>query len=135
MKYVLLTFLWSVSFSALANVVGTWVYSGSGCRNASLDADSHVSRAPESSEVGGTVVDEAVFVFKSDGTASMDAVFSDGERSKESGTYTLQGDDLTINEWDADLRVVDGRILIHDSEGDSLCSSNQKFVYILAPVD
>ena len=42
MKFLLII-LSVFSFSVSADVVGTWLFSGSGCRDNDLSADSHVS--------------------------------------------------------------------------------------------
>ena len=129
---LLLTFLMTLSFSAFADVTGTWAYSGSGCRDSSLDPDSHRSKIPSSGE---TMVSEAIFTFNRDGTAEMKATFEDGGKSHEKGTYTLRGDRLTIHEWDVSIKVVENRIVIQDEEEDEVCDRGEVFVYILGPVD
>ena len=125
-----LIFLMLLSFSSFADVTGTWAFSGSGCRDASLDPDSHRSKAPDSENP----VDEAIFVFKSNGEARMDAIYQDGEKQEETGTYDLDGDRLTIHQWDIEISVKGDRIIIQDEE-DRACDSGEVFVYILAPVD
>ena len=131
MKFLLFS-CFLLSHSAFADVVGTWIYSGSGCRNESLDPESHRSKAPDNENP----VSEATFTFKNDGTASMDAIFEDGEKSREVGTYSLRGNELIIPEWqDVEIRVMGNRIVIKDSEGDSVCRSREVFVYILSPLD
>ena len=129
-------FLWLVmmflSFPAFSNVVGTWIYSGSGCRDEALDYRTHRSKAPGNDNP----VIEATFVFKSDGTASMEAIFEDGETGQEVGTYTFRGDQITIPEWqDAELRLIKDRIVITISDDESVCRSGEVFVYLLGPVD
>ena len=131
MKF-LLFFCFLLSSSAFADVVGTWIYSGSGCRSESLDPESHRSKAPDVDNP----VSEATFIFNRDGTAGMDAIFESGERSREVGTYTLRGDELIIPEWqEVDIRVIGNRIVIKDSEGDSVCQSGEVFVYVLSSLD
>ena len=126
-----LIFLIILSFSSFADVTGTWAFSGSGCRDTSLNPDSHRSAAPDSDNP----VDEAIFVFRSDGTAEMNAIFQDGDKQRETGTYSLNGNRLTIPQWEnVKIRVMGNRIIIQDEE-ESSCNSGEVFVYILAPVD
>ncbi len=133
MKLLLIGFIFA-SLSAYADVTGTWAYSGSGCRDdGSLSSESHRSKASEEP------IDEAIFTFESDGTARMDAVFENGEKVTEQGTYDLNGDSLVIHNWDgAVITVVDDRIVIYseeNSENSSSCRSGEVFVYVLAPVN
>ena len=64
-----------ISFPAFSNVVGTWAYSSSGCIADTLDFNTFVSKAPPSDM---TIV-EAIFNFRNDGSASMEALHDDGE--------------------------------------------------------
>ncbi len=128
--FILLIFLPLPSFS---DVVGTWIYSGSGCRNESLDDRSHRSKAPgyENS------VTEATFIFKSDGTVSMDAIFEDGEKQREVSNYNLKGNQIILHEWrEAELRLIKNRIVIKDLPGDDpVCREGEVFVYVLSSLD
>ena len=123
-----------VSFPAFSDVVGTWIYSGSGCRAESLDYRTHRSKAPGNDNP----VISATFIFNADGTASMDAIFEDGDTGQEVGTYTFRGDQITIPEWqDAELRLIKDRIVIKDLSGDdqSVCRRGEVFVYLLSSLD
>ena len=121
-----------LSHSAFADVVGTWIYSGSGCRSESLNPESHRSKAPNSENP----VSEATFTFKSNGTASMNAIFEDGKQSREVGSYTLRGNELIIPEWrGVEIRTIGNRIVIKDPEAGSVCRSNEVFVYVLSSLD
>lgn len=133
MKFLLVV-LFLFSFSVFSDVVGTWAYSGSGCRDESLSPESHRSKAPNEKNP----IAEAVFTFERDGTARMEAVFQDRERQTERGTYTLRGDRLTIPQWaEAIFTVMGDRIiLLGDSISEvSPCRRGEVFVYILSPVD
>ena len=128
--FVLLMF---VSLPAFSDVVGTWIYSGSGCRDQSLDYRTHISKAPG----GESPVSEATFIFRSDGTAGMDAIFEDGEEQEEVGTYSLRGDLITIPQWrEAELRLINDRIvIIVIGENQSVCRNGEVFVYVLSKLD
>ena len=131
---LLSTLLMFLSLPAFSDVVGTWIYSGSGCRNESLDYRSHRSKAPGQENP----VTEATFIFRADGTAGMEAVFADGEEGDEVGTYSLSGNQIIIPEWqDAELRLIENRIVIKDLTGDnqSVCRAGEVFVYVLSSLD
>ena len=133
MKF-LFPFLMFISLPAFSDVVGTWIYSGSGCRNESLDYRSHRSKAPGQENH----VTEATFIFRADGTAGMNAVFEDGNRGNEVGTYSLRGNQIIIPEWqDAELRLIENRIVIKDLTGEnqSVCREEEVFVYVLSSLD
>lgn len=130
MKLIIVLLTLFLCSPVFADVVGTWAYSGSGCRNSSLDTDSHVSKAP----VEGP--EEAIFIFRDNGTAEMTSVFTDGEESREESQYALNGNNLVLSDWpEAELTLKDDRILIFLPDEETTCSSGQRFVYILAPVD
>ena len=124
-----------LSLPAFSDVVGTWIYSGSGCRDNSLDPSSHRSKAPGYENP----VSEATFIFKSNGKASMDAIFEDGEKQREVGSYNLRGNQIIIPEWgEAEIRLIEDRIVIRDIsvEGeDSVCRDREVFVFVLSNLD
>lgn len=133
MKFLLML-LMSFSLPAFSDVVGTWIYSGSGCRNEALDPASHRSKAPGYENP----VVEATFVFRSDGTARMDAIWEDGESDYEVGTYSFRGNQITIPDWpEAELRLIGNRIVIKDLSGDtqSVCREGEFFVFVLSRLD
>lgn len=136
MKFLFVFFFLLFSFPAFSDVTGTWVFSGSGCRDESLSPESHTSKAPDSDNP----VAEAIFTFNRDETAEMEAVFQDGDTQRERGTWRLRGDDLTIPEWKgASMKVIDDTIVIADTGGreqrDYPCGNREVFVYILSSVD
>ena len=63
------------SFSALADsdVAGTWALSGVGCRNQSLDADSHISKSLSQGLDG---LEVATLHLKSNGQAEVNAIIN-----------------------------------------------------------
>ena len=138
MKFLFIIFLIFMSLPAFSDtasdVVGKWIYSGSVCRNESLDYRTHRSKAPS----GENSVTEATFIFKSDGSASMDATFDDGERHQGVGSYSLEGNQIIIPELqDAELRLIQNRIVIKDLTGEnqSVCRTREVFVFILSKLD
>ena len=128
--FVLLMFM---SLPAFSDVTGTWIYSGSGCRDQSLDYRTHISKAPGEENP----VTEATFIFRDDGTAGMDAIFGDGEEREEVGTYSLRGNQIIIPEWrEAELKLINDRIVIKISgDNTSVCREGKVFVYVLSRLD
>ena len=132
MKRLSLLTLFLLCPFALADVTGTWAYSGSGCRNQALDASNHRSKAPSNAE---DIVLSAIFTFSASGTVQMNASLNDGTIQNETSDYTLDGNSLTINEWsNVTITVQDDRIIIVDSE-ETACNSGESFVHIMAPVE
>ena len=134
--FIVLAILSFSAFSA-ADVVGTWAYSGSGCRNSSLDSDSHRSKASKFSRE----VVEIIFNFYQDERAEMNAIMG-GKRMHETGTYTLSGNRLTISDPgtgidEVDFTVQGDTIIVNTKEPEEqkLCNSGDVFVYILSKVD
>ena len=129
--FILLMFL---SLPAFSDVVGTWIYSGSGCRSELLDDKSHRSKAPSA---GG--VAEATMTFKSDGKVITDSLFEDGERERTVDTYRLKGNQITFSKWsDVEIRLVKNKIIIKDVSvdgADPLCKNGEVFVFILSSLD
>ena len=133
MKFLFILLMF-ISLPAFSDVVGNWIYSGSGCRDESLDYRSHRSKKPG----GENPVTAATFFFKADGTAGMDATFEDKETQEEIGTYSLRGDQIIIPEWqEVELKFINDKIIITEpgSEDHLACRNDEVFVYILSRLD
>ena len=133
-KFLFILFM-SISLPAFSDVVGTWAYSGSGCIASSLDFDTYVSKAPPDDD--GVI--EAIFKFKRNRTAGMEALYRDGKKQEESGNYTLKGDKINIDTWQEAVLTLQGdRIFIYQSDVPTYsgtCRRGDVFIFILAPVD
>ena len=73
-------------------LVGTWEWSGAGCRDTDLSESSHV---PQSTSVTPDSIDNATFVFNNDDTATMNFSQS-GEPHNFNGQFAINGDTVTM---------------------------------------
>ena len=141
MKFLLtvLSLFLLLPFAAFSDVTGTWAYSGVGCRDASLSADSHDSRSKEDARDG---IQASVLKLNSDGSASM-MIEMGGEVRNEKGSYEETGDIVKIFDQKDESRSVltfnivgDELILDETQSGDSnaSCEDGDHFVYVFKQV-
>ncbi len=140
MKFLLIVLI-LLPFSAFSDVVGTWAWNAAGCRDQSLSADSHKSRAKSDGQAGVTA---SVLKLNSDGSASMVTQFSK-EVENETGTYKIQDDRVIIfdpklseSEPAFVLHIVGDELLINETEiegrSNTACENGYSFVYVFGKV-
>ncbi len=141
MKKLLLLIVFYFSSSVWAVEYGTYAWTGVGCRDSSLNEDSHVTKAVSSNPVG---VSYAVFNINNDGTANMHAVIDDKEQ-KFSDRYMEARDriDILLSMGDQiagtfTLNIVrDTLVIVEEDEeaAEEICGSDKKYVYVLDRVN
>ena len=104
----------------------TWALSGVGCRESSLDANTHISKSPTSGDVTAGVIH-----FVDGSNVNMTATVQGTERS-HSGTYSVNGSEVTVERkrgmiWT--IYIVEGRLVIVGSRTESVKECcNAKYV-------
>ena len=126
-----MSFLAVVCAPAFAQSVSgtTWALSGVGCRAASLKSSTHISKPARSGRVTSGVIH-----FEDDRNINMLVTDDKGDRS-ESGTYSVRGDEIKINDKNGEegvmtIHKVGKRLIIVGSETESMeeCSCKAKFL-------
>ena len=136
-------------FSGLAfaqsadDIVGDWVWSGNGCRDNNLSAESHIST---SADLSGGAFASAILTFNADSSISFSAVISTpdegDQRRTGSGTYSVEGStvSITVTGHESDgavpMKLVDGELVGKDDDATEkgLCDSNPVYVRVFSKV-
>ena len=117
-------------------VVGLWSWSGTGCRDQDLSAESHVSRSKSAGLLG---IKASQLRLYSDGRAEMTTAYTDAESpQRQTGFYEINGGEVVINQEDFILHIVGNRLLIVGThqESEEICGGGQdEFVYVMGKVD
>ena len=119
-----------------SDVVGTWTWSGNGCRDRSLSDSSHVSKSPSA---GSLDIDVAILNFRSNGTATMRATMN-GQEMNNRGTWQLNGDTIEIVDSDSGesaefpLKLKGDWLIFEDKEDEAVCGRDQVFVRVFGKV-
>ena len=129
MKMLLSFLILILSVSAFSQSLSgtTWTQSGVGCRDGSLDASTHISKLPTSSDVMAGVI-----YFVDGSNINMTATVQ-GTEKNHSGTYSVNGNEVTVTGASGGgsmtIEIVEGRLVIVGSrtESEKECC-NLKFV-------
>ena len=120
MKLLLIFSILVLSTPAFSNNLSgtTWAFSGVGCRDGSLDANTHISKSPTSGDVTAGVIH-----FVDGSNINMTATLQGTERS-HSGTYSVNGDEITVTGASGGesmtIEIVEERLVIVGSRTESV---------------
>ena len=118
MKLLLIFSILILSAPAFSNNLNgtTWALSGVGCRGSSLNASTHISKSPTSSDVTAGVIH-----FVDGSNVNMTATIQGTERSY-SGTYSVSGNEVTITGTSGGMtiEIVEGRLIIVGSRTEAV---------------
>lgn len=127
------------------DLAGTWAYSGSGCREPSLDPATHQT---ESSELG-SLTSSLLFIFNDSGEVRLNGLFFDeavllreGRRElmrwKEEGNYHLNRNRIELSSSGdgffssfRETYLVDGRLIVVDLSTDGLQACGLRHISVL----
>ena len=127
MKLLLIFSILILSTPAFSNNLNgtTWAFSGVGCRESSLDANTHTSKSPTSGDVTAGVIH-----FVDGSNVNMTATVQGTERS-HSGTYSVSDNEviLTAGGSEMTIYIVSERLVIVGSRTESVKECcNAKYV-------